>query len=208
MKRKIQKNTWQTLAQELKKNHFRVAIFGSARIKKNDLCYEQVFELASEIGKHHFDIVTGGGPGLMEAANAGHEHGRGKNGAHSIGLTIDLPKENFPNKHLDVREHFAVFSKRLDTFMMLSGAVVIMPGGVGTSLEFFYSWQLSQVKHIPSLPIILYGEMWEHFMQWVADFPLKDGYISPEDLENIHQVRNEEEAMEIILKAYKACKEK
>ena len=96
---------------ELKKNHFRVAIYGSARVKKNDKTYKMIYELAKMIGKENIDIVTGGGPGLMEAATDGHRAGNKKMGAHSFGLLIKLPARQKANKHLDIKKEFDI--KRL-----------------------------------------------------------------------------------------------
>lgn len=186
------------IADELKKDDFRVSIFGSARIKPHDENYKLVFELAKEIGKHKFDIVTGGGPGLMDAANAGHTAGDLNHESDNIGLTIQLPWEGEENKHLEIKKHFNKFSGRLDTFMALSDAVVVTPGGIGTCLELFYTWQLVQVKHICPIPIILFGKMWEELMTWVTNYPLQDELISPEDTDHIYIVHNVTEAMEII----------
>lgn len=182
---------------KLEENYFRVAIFGSARIKPEDVIYKETMELAMRIGRKDMDIVTGGGPGLMEAANYGHELGSTKK-SKSIGLTIELPHENTGNKHLDIKKHFMRFSNRLETFMDLSNVVVIMPGGIGTALELFYSWQLVQVKHVAPMPIILHGEMWKHIRNLVRDEMLRDGYINPEDLDFVYCVESNDEAMELI----------
>ncbi len=192
-----------SMKEELKKHDFRVAIFGSARLRKNDKVYRQVFQLAKEIGKHKFDVVTGGGPGLMEAANAGHEEGDKGKKADSIGLIIKLPWESRGNKHLEIKKEFARFSKRLDTFMALSKVAVIMPGGIGTCLELFYAWQLVQVQHIKPIPIILVGKMWEELVKWIKKYPLKKGLISKKDLNNIHIAKDNKAAMKIILETHK-----
>ncbi|MDA1060613.1 MAG: LOG family protein [bacterium] len=197
------KNKNGSVKQELKNTDFRVAIFGSARIKPEDKVYKGVYRLAKEIGKHGFDVITGGGPGLMEAANAGHEEGDKKNRSDDIGLTIQLPWEADANKHLEIKKHFNKFSGRLDTFMALSNVMIIVPGGIGTCLELFYSWQLIQVRHINPIPIILVGKMWSQLISWVKKYPLKDGLISPGDLKNIHIVKSNKEAMEIIMKTHK-----
>lgn len=194
------------IKKELQKDDFRVSIFGSARIKPNDGIYEQIFDLAKKIGEHGFDVVTGGGPGLMEAANAGHEAGDPKHTSDNIGLPIALPWENEPNKHLEIKKDFDKFSGRLDTFMALSSAVVITPGGVGTCLELFYSWQLTQVRHISPIPIILLGDMWEHLMTWITGYPLRHGWISPEELNNIYIAKDNDEVMEILLQQYEKFK--
>ncbi len=187
----------------LKRNDFRVTIFGSARIKKDDKVYKQIYHLAKKIGQEGFDLVTGGGPGLMEAANAGHEAGDKPRRAQSIGLTIHLPWESEKNKYLEVHKHFAKFSDRLDHFMALSSVVIITPGGIGTTLELMYTWQLEQVKHICPLPIILVGRMWEPLIKWFKKYPLKHGLISEGDMDNIYIARSNKKAMEIVNKTYK-----
>lgn len=188
---------------EVQLEHFRVAIFGSARIQKDDEIYKQVFKLAKSIGKQKFDIVTGGGPGLMEAANAGHQAGDTNHTSDSIGLLIKLPWEAKANGHLEMKKKFNKFSNRLDHFMALSRAIVVVPGGIGTALELFYTWQLIQVKHIPKMPIILVGKMWEELIKWVKKNPLKQGLISPGDLDVIHIAKDEKAAMRMIKNAHK-----
>ncbi len=187
---------------ELNKEDFRVSIFGSARTKKDDELWKNVFELAKRIGEQKWDIVTGGGPGLMEAANAGHSAGDPNNESDSIGLTIELPFEAHANKHLDLQKHFAHFSARLDHFMVLSNAVIITPGGIGTCLELFYTWQLTQVKHICPIPIILIGEQWHRLIDWMREWPVANGLVSPGDLDNIYCVSSNEEIMQILEKVH------
>lgn len=173
------------IADALKEKHFRVSLFGSAQTKEGDPLYKDIYELSKEIGNLGFDIVTGGGPGLMEAANAGHREGAEGTDAHSIGLTIKLPFESEPNEHLDIEKNFERFSNRLDTFMILSQVCIVTPGGVGTCLEFFYAWQLTQVNHICNMPIILYGEIWEELIEWLKTKPLAQGLIGARDMDNI-----------------------
>jgi len=194
------------MKQELEQHEFRVTIFGSARIKKNDKLYKQTFDLAKEIGKKHIDIITGGGPGLMKAANAGHETGDKLNKADSIGLVINLPWEPEDNHHLEIEKEFDKFSNRLDHFMALSGAVVMMPGGVGTCLEFFYAWQLIQVKHVRPIPIILIGKMWEELYKWMQKNLVKTSFISKKDTNNLYIAKNNKEAMSIIFKYHELFK--
>lgn len=191
----------------IKKEHFRVAVFGSARIKKNDKIYNQVYELAKMIGEKNFDIVTGGGKGLMEAASAGHKETSDKS-AKTIGLTINLPKRFVQNIHLDIKKQFDRFSGRLDQFMVLSDVVVVMPGGIGTTLELFYTWQLTQVGQICPIPIILIGDMWNDLYKWVKEKMLKRDLVSENDLENIFLADSIDEAMKMINKAHGHFKEK
>jgi len=181
---------------------FRVSIFGSARIKKGSQEYEKVFQLAKALGAMGINIITGGGPGVMEAGNSGLKAGSDGE-AKSVGLTIDLPWETEGNTHLDIKKHFHKFSSRLDHFMALSNVVVVMPGGIGTCLELFYTWQLIQVDHICQIPIILADEMWHALYKWVKTDLLSRGMVSATDLKNIYCTSTNEETCEIIELAYK-----
>lgn len=203
----MKKDEKKTVAQEFYEKHFRVAIFGSARIKPHDALYKNVTDLARAIASEGIDIITGGGPGLMEAANLGQKLS-GNTDSHSIGLTIELPFEAQGNRHLDVKQHFEKFSDRLDHFMALSNVVVVMPGGIGTCLELFYSWQLTQVKHICNIPIILHGQMWSELIQWVRQFPLEKSLLSAHDLQNIFCTQKDEEALKIIRDTFQMYQEK
>ncbi len=201
-----------SITKELKSDHFRVAIFGSARIKKGDPRYKIVHNLAEKLGERGFDVVTGGGPGIMQAANSGHHKGRKKSkqknkDSHSIGLNIKLPLEQKEGKHLDVYKNFDRFSSRLDTFMSLSNVVIVAPGGIGTLLEFFYTWQLVQVKHICDTPIILLGSMYEGLLDWIKKQPLKKKLMSKEDMNNIFNAKRQSEVLKVIDKLYEDHKE-
>ena len=191
-----------SLDQEFKEKHFRVAIFGSARIEKDDSVFNEVYSLTRLISEAGMDIVTGGGPGLMDAASAGHHFGRKDKKAHSVGLRIKLPKEEFEASHLDIKKEFNLFSNRLESFMRLSQAVVVAPGGVGTMLELFYTWQLLQVKKITGVPIILFGDMWIDLVRWIKKWQLESKLISPEDLDLLFIAKNYREAFEIISEAH------
>lgn len=186
---------------EFTKDHFRVVIFGSARIKPHDSIYEMTKELAFDLGKAGIDVLTGGGPGLMEAGNLGVKEGRELSGAKSksFGISIQLNQFEPANPHIDVKHHHKRFSSRLDDFMRLSNVVVVTPGGIGTSLELFFSWQLLQVGHIAERPIILMRkEFWSGLIDWVKDVLIERGLVSPGDLRWIHVVDTPAEAMEII----------
>ncbi len=188
---------------KINKDHFRVAIFGSARTKPGHPTYKTVFNLAKMIAKERLDVVTGGGPGLMDAASSGHHAGDKNNNSHSIGLLIKLPMEQVDSRHLEIKKEFSKFSGRLDTFMSLSNVVVVAPGGIGTVLEFFYTWQLTQVQHICPIPIILLGSMWEGLIEWVRKNPLSKKLMSKEDFDNIFVVRTNAQAMKLIKQAKK-----
>ncbi len=178
--------------------HFRVAIFGSARIKRHDPRYNTVFTLAKMIAQSNMDIVTGGGPGLMDAASRGHHTGRKGNHLHTLGLKIHLPKEQKDSYHLDIKREFYKFSDRLDNFMKLCDAVVVAPGGIGTHLELFYTWQLVQVHEICETPIILLGKHWEGLINWIKKEVLSKKLMNKEDLDFIFVARNPREAMTIL----------
>jgi uncharacterized protein (TIGR00730 family) len=186
--------------------HFHVCIFGSARISEDDPAYRLVNKLSRMIAEEGLDVVTGGGPGLMEAANKGHKEGRVDVDTHSIGLNIKIPGEQEPNAHLDIKKEFSRFSERLDNFMLLSNVVVVAPGGVGTLLELFYAWQLVQVEHICDTPIILLGEMWPDLIDWIEKWPLKLGLIGQEDMIPLFLARDSVEAMKIVRKAFEEYK--
>lgn len=186
------------LKKELKSNHFRIAIFGSARIEPGDKIYEQVYDLAERIGSRGYDVVTGGGPGLMEAANSGHMVGDKKNRANSIGLVIHLPFENKDNRHLEIRSRFMHFSKRLDTFLSLSHVMVVTTGGIGSLLELYYMWQHLQVHHVSYKPIILIGKMWRDLIDWMKKDVLPGNLVSPQDFDYIYIARDNEQAMAMI----------
>lgn len=174
------------LEQELMKKHFRVAIFGSARIQKNDPTYKKIYSLAKMLGAREIDVVTGGGPGLMDAANAGHMAGRKSKSTHSLGLNIKLPYEQHSNSHLDIQAEFSRFTERLDTFMTASNVLIVGPGGIGTLLELVYAWQVIQVHQINNIPIVLFGDMWTGLIQWIEDEPLKHHYLNPDELGMIY----------------------
>jgi len=186
---------------KLDKKVFRVAVFGSARTKPGQPAYDEVVELGSRIEKIGADVITGGGPGMMEAANVGHHREDlkdGKRDLHSIGIGIELPFEQHYNSAVDITEDNEKFSTRLDTFMRLSNAVVITQGGIGTNLELFYTWQLIQVGHTCKMPIILFGHMWEELMDWMKKYQVDQGLVSPEDLDVIHVAHTVDEVMQIL----------
>lgn len=194
------------IKKELKLGEFRVTIFGSSRMKRNDKEYKDVYKLAKMIGEKGIDIISGGGPGIMKAASVGHKAGRGKSGAHTIGLNIKLPHEQRINPYVDIKKEFTRFSVRLDNFMALSNVIVVAHGGVGTMLELFFAWQLVQVKHICNIPIILLGKQWEDLIKWLEKEPLKRGFFNKEDLELLFYAKNCNEAIEIIEDTYNAFK--
>ncbi|HEU4751570.1 MAG TPA: TIGR00730 family Rossman fold protein [Armatimonadota bacterium] len=217
VKRQIQRTLEQyfTLEAELKlleKDHFRVCIFGSARIRPEDPTYQRVYETAKLLAELDIDIVTGGGPGLMEAANRGvHDAHNGE--SRSIGLTIDLPRsDELANKHLDIKSEHKRFSSRLDEFMRLSHAVIVAPGGIGTTLELMYVWQLIQVGMIEERPVVLMDRsFWTGLLEWMREELLGRGFVSARDFDWIHCVDTPEEVLPFIkaeLVKFRAAQEK
>ncbi len=188
---------------EGKNPHFRVVIFGSARIEPGDPNWYLIYELAKRIAEDGMDLVTGGGPGLMDAASVGHYAGDVTRTTLSIGLHIKLPREQRASDHLDIKEEFSRFSTRLDSFIDLANAVVVAPGGVGTLLELLYTWQLMQVKMLQHIPIILFGAMWVDFVRWIKEWPLAHHFLDPQDVDLLHLVDNCDDALAIIKAAAK-----
>jgi len=193
------------IKREFNKKDFRVTIFGSARANKNDPSYKQIKTLSKMLGEKGIDIVTGGGPGIMMAASEGHNIGKRKSGkkSHSIGLSIILPKEQKSNKYLDIEKKFKRFSNRLDNFMNLSNAFVIAQGGIGTTLELFYTLQLIQVKQTCNVPIILLGKMWPDLIKWMEKWQLKNKLVGKKDIASIFLAKDCNEAMKMINQSHK-----
>jgi len=191
---------------ELRKDEFRVTIFGSARVKKGNRLYEDIYSLGKTLAQRGIDIVTGGGPGLMAAASNGHKEGRKNNHAHAIGLEIELPNAQKTNEGVDVMRKFQRFSNRLDNFMLLSNIIVVTPGGVGTLLELFYSWQLVQKNKIATIPIIILGEDYKGLIKWLKEYQIKRKYFDRKDLDLLYYCKNAKEVMKIIENHYSKYK--
>lgn len=145
---------------------FRVTIFGSARAKPGEPVYQDVRRLAAALARMGCDVVTGGGPGLMQAANEGAREGDPDDRSVSYGLPIQLPFEEQSNPFVERLFKHRTFFTRLHHFVRLSSAYVVMRGGIGSLLETAMVWQLLQVKHLQDRPLILVGEMWEDLVAW------------------------------------------
>ena len=145
---------------------FRVTVFGSARVPKDHWVYAAVRDLAAELTRLDCDIVTGGGPGLMQAANEGVHLANPRATAGSMGIRVDLPFEQEVNAFVtDAFEHRTFFS-RLHHFVLVSDAFVVVPGGIGTVLETMLIWQLLQVRKMDQTPLILAGQMYAELVDW------------------------------------------
>ncbi|MFT3685690.1 MAG: LOG family protein [Phycisphaerales bacterium] len=147
-----------------KHERYRVAIFGSARAKPGSFVYEEVKRLAAAFADTGCDIVTGGGPGLMQAANEG--AAISKNPGRSVGIRVDLPFEQEVNPFVEQAFDHKTFFSRLQHFVIASDAFVVVPGGIGTVLEMLMIWQLIQVRHVQNTPLILVGKMWSGLIDW------------------------------------------
>jgi len=186
--------------------HYRVSIFGSSRIRRGDPIYEEVRKLSFELARMGIDIVTGGGPGLMEAANSGAVEGQIESHARSFGLAIHLPVEEAANPFVDKVFRHRTFFSRLHHFVRLSSAFIVFPGGIGTALELFMVWQLLQVKHMKEHPLILVGTMWPGLVEWMSSTMVERGLVNPTDLDVVKVVHTSEEAIPLIAESYEKFK--
>ncbi|MDY0186760.1 MAG: TIGR00730 family Rossman fold protein [Syntrophus sp. (in: bacteria)] len=172
-----------------------VSIFGSARVKPGDSCYQQAESLAKRLAEKGFSVITGGGPGVMEAANKGASEGGGK----SVGMNIRLPFEQKPNPYANVSIDYKYFFIRKVMFVKYAVAYVIFPGGYGTLDELFEALTLIQTRRIKSFPVVLLGSSyWKGLMEWMSDTMLKENMILPEDLDLIRITDDPDEAVRYI----------
>lgn len=172
-----------------------VAIFGSARVAEDTAEYEQARAIASTLTARGFSVITGGGPGVMEAAN----RGAAENGGVSVGLNIELPFEQRPNAYSNKLLSFRYFFVRKLMFVKYSMAFVILPGGFGTLDELFEAITLIQTRKIRPFPVILVGRtFWKGLIDWINGPVLAQQMISPEDLDILRIVDSPEEVLEVI----------
>ena len=178
-----------------------VALFGSARTKPDDAMYLSAVETARLLAKAGFGVITGGGPGIMEAANKGAQEG----GNLSIGCNIELPFEQDHNPYLDVALDFRYFFVRKTMFVKYSNAFIIYPGGFGTMDELFEALTLIQTKKVNHFPVILSGsKYWEGLINWIRDVMLPDEKISPDDMSLLQMSDDPEEICKLVCDAYRA----
>ena len=176
---------------------YRVTIFGSARAKPGTIAYEETKRAAKELAAMGCDIITGGGPGLMQAANEGVD---AAGASKSMGIRVDLPFEQEVNPFVELAYEHKTFFTRLHHFVLASDAFIVAPGGIGTVLETMMIWQLLQVRHIEKTPLILVGKLWPGLVEWVRDSMLsfETPLINVEDVDIPICVNNAEEAIDII----------
>jgi uncharacterized protein (TIGR00730 family) len=182
------------------RQNYRVTIFGSARLKAGTAAYEGVKQLAAELTRMGCDILSGGGPGLMQAANEGAHSVDPKGRGRSIGINIELPFEQQVNPFVTQASEHRTFFSRLHHFMIMSDAFVVTPGGIGSLLELSLVWQLLQVRHLYNTPLIVVGKMWAELVEWAGRHMLCEGseLVETIDLEIPHCVNTIEEALVLI----------
>ncbi|SDX17215.1 hypothetical protein SAMN05444411_103265 [Lutibacter oricola] len=179
-----------------------VSIFGSARTKVDHEHYKLAENIAFELTQHGYGVITGGGPGIMEAGNKGAHRGKGT----SVGLNIELPFEQHDNPYIDKDKSldFDYFFVRKVMFVKYSQGFVVMPGGFGTMDELFEAITLIQTKKIGKFPIVLVGrKFWTGLMDWIKNTLIEEGTISASDLDLISIVDTEDEVLDVINTFYK-----
>ena len=178
-----------------------VSIFGSARVGRRNRYYGAARRLAAELARQGFAIITGGGPGIMEAANRGAKDA----GGLSIGANIQLPFEQGLNEYVDLGMEFRYFFVRKTMFVKYAEGFVIFPGGFGTLDELFEALTLIQTGKVRHFPVVLYGnDYWDGMMRWIREKPLYEEKISPEDLELLTVTSDIDEACDAIAKHHRS----
>jgi uncharacterized protein (TIGR00730 family) len=156
-----------TRLQPSRRDRYRVTIFGSARAKPGSITYEETKRVSAALAEMGCDIITGGGPGLMQAANEG--VGLAGDSGKSVGIRVDLPFEQEVNPFVELAFEHRTFFTRLHHFVLASDAFIVAPGGIGTVLETMMIWQLLQVRHLSETPLILVGRMWPGLIEWARE---------------------------------------
>src|SRR4030043_2326664 len=181
----------------LARHHPAVSIFGSTRANPEDEVYQKAERIGHLLAENGFSVITGGGPGVMEAANKGAASAGGK----SIGLNIEIPSEQKPNPYANVTLHFRYFFVRKVMFVKYAVAYIILPGGFGTMDELFEAVTLIQTHKIKPFPVILVGSnYWKGLLDWMKEVILKEGKISSSDLEILQLIDEPEEIVKTIKK--------
>jgi uncharacterized protein (TIGR00730 family) len=183
-----------------KSERYRVTIFGSARAKPESFVYDEVKRVAAALADMGCDIISGGGPGLMQAANEGAAAADAPERSRSVGIRVDLPFEQEVNPFVELAFEHKTFFTRLHHFVLTSDAFVVVPGGIGTVLELMMIWQLLQVRHVDDVPLILVGKMWAELVAWARQNLLKPelSLASLEDLAIPRCVGTADEALAVL----------
>lgn len=178
-----------------------VSVFGSARTPETEPMYQAAMETGRLLAEAGFEVVTGGGPGIMEAAN----RGAFEAGKMSIGCNIELPMEQNPNPYQTKSLTFKYFFVRKTIFIKYSNAYIIFPGGFGTLDELFEALTLIQTRKIRNFPVVLFGsQYWRGMLTWITSTMLNEKYINPEDLGLIHLTDSPKDAVDFIIKIFNA----
>jgi uncharacterized protein (TIGR00730 family) len=176
-----------------------VALFGSARVREDDPAYESARTVARLFGEEGWAVVTGGGPGVMEAANRGAREG----GGLSVGFNIELPHEQRSNPYLDISLTFRHFYARKTMFVKAAEGFVVFPGGFGTADELFEALTLIQTGKVLHFPVVLFdSDYWEELLVWMRRELLAKRMVSPEDVELLHVTDDPRKALELVLECY------
>lgn len=187
-----------------KRERYCVTIFGSARLQTDSHLYKGVRQLASELTVMGCDIVTGGGPGLMQAANEGSVMADTQQRTRSIGIRVDLEFEQGVNPFVEQVYQHRTFFSRLHHFVMISDAFVVVPGGIGSTLEAMMIWQLLQVRKLDDTPLIMVGQMWADLVTWAEHHMLNETHPMADavDLAIPHCVDNFEAAIALLKESH------
>jgi hypothetical protein len=189
-----------TRLQPSKRERYRVTVFGSARTQPGHWVYQEVRHMAAALAAMGCDIVTGGGPGLMQAANEGAEAVKAGERVQSIGIRVELPFEQEVNPFVEQAFEHQTFFTRLHQFVLMSDAFIVAPGGIGTVLESMMIWQLLQVRHLHDTPLVFAGPMWKGLVDWATQMMLRPGFelANAEDMKIPRCVDNAEQAVAIV----------
>lgn len=189
-----------TRLQPSKRERYRITIFGSARPDPDHWVYQEVKRMAGEQAGMGCDIVTGGGPGLMQAANEGAQEAEAAGRIQNIGIRVELPFEQAVNPFVEQAFEHETFFTRLHHFVLVSDAFIVAPGGIGTVLESMMIWQLLQVRHLHDTPLILVGKMCQGLVDWASEQMLRPGFelASAEDMNIPVCVETADEAIAIV----------
>ena len=182
-----------------RRDRYRVTVFGSARTQPGHWVYE-VKRMCAALSAMGCDIVTGGGPGLMQAANEGAHQAQADSRVQNVGIRVDLPFEQEVNPFVEQAFTHGTFFTRLHHFVLMSDAYVVAPGGIGTVLESMMIWQLLQVRHLHDTPLIFAGPMWKGLVEWASAHMLRPGFelASPKDMQIPTYVDDADQAMAVI----------
>jgi len=183
-----------------RRERYRVTIFGSARARPGTFVYDEVKRVAAALAEMGCDIITGGGPGLMQAANEGAASANAPERNRSVGIRVDLPFEQEVNPFVEQAFEHKTFFTRLHHFVLTSDAFLVVPGGIGTVLELMMVWQLLQVRHVEKVPLILVGKMWPELVNWARAHLLttQPPLANAEDLAIPHCVDTADEALTLM----------